>query len=111
MGLATSGSGSQKHGAPCPVLSWQLARGAGGAPPKQARAGRARSVLGQGGDGADAASLGLVWPRWKVEGQLGGIPFVMGAVCLCLLTLIIARVIDLLMHLSLSLYAWIHGSI
>ena len=86
MGLVTSQSGSQKHGAPCPVLSQQLAWGAGRAPPKQAGAGRARYVLGQGGDGADAASLGLVWPRWKVEGQLRGIPCVMGAVCLCLLT-------------------------
>lgn len=26
--------------APCPVLSWQLALGAGGAPPEQAEAGR-----------------------------------------------------------------------
>lgn len=72
MGPATCQSGSQQHGAPCPVLSWQLALGAGGAPPKQARAGRAGSVLGQGGDRADGASLDLVWPRRKVEGQLRG---------------------------------------
>lgn len=72
MGPATCQSGSQQHGAPCPVLSWQLALGAGGAPPKQARAGKAGPVLGQGGDGADGASLGLVWPRWEVEGQQGG---------------------------------------
>lgn len=47
--------------------SWQL--GAGRAPPKQVRAGRAGPVSGQGGDRADRASLGLVLPRGKVGGQ------------------------------------------
>ena len=72
--------------APCPVLSWQLALGAGRAPPVQARAGQAGSVSGQGGETANGASLGLVWSRCRLEGQwslLGElIPCVRGAVCL-----------------------------
>lgn len=64
VGLETCWSGT--------LLCAELAAGVGSrwAPPKQAGAGRAGSVLGQGGAGADGASLGLVLPsgRWRGRG-------------------------------------------
>lgn len=114
MGPATCQSRSRPHWAPCPMLSWQLVLGAGRAPPEQAGAGRAGSVLSQGGDGAGGASLGLVLPRWKVEGSgvCWGEPFCDGGgvsvhtdscYCVCVTCLCIC--------IPLSLCARIHGSV
>lgn len=114
VGPATCRGGSQEPRAPCPVLSWQLALGAGGAPPEQAGAGRAGSVPGQGEERPNGASPGLVLPRQKVEGQwslLG--EFLLGwGCCVCTRALLLCVcLICVCLCSPLLLEAWILGAV